>query len=65
MSAHSRTQQRAVLVILLAACERALAAFQVAENVTDDSFVDDLERVIERTRGEIAALTEEMEADAS
>jgi hypothetical protein len=65
MSTYSRTQQRAVLVILLAACERALAAFQAAENLSDESFVGDLERVIERTRGEIAALTEEMEADAS
>lgn len=62
---YSRTQQRAVLVILLAACERALEAFQLAENLTDESFVGDLERVIERTRGEIAAITEELEEDAS
>lgn len=65
MSTYSRTQQRAVLVVLLAACERALEAFHVAENMADEAFVDDLERVIERTRGEIAATTEEMEADAS
>ena len=65
MSTYSRTQQRAVLVILLAACERALVAFQVAENLRDEAFVRDLERVIERTRAEIAALTELMEADAS
>ena len=64
MSQYSRTQQRAVLVILLAACERALEAFQVAENLTDASFVRDLDRVIERTRGEIAVLTERIEADA-
>jgi hypothetical protein len=65
VSEYSPTQQRAVLVILLAACERALEAFQIAENLTDKSFVRDLERVIERTRGEIAAITELMEADSS
>ncbi len=50
------TQQRAVLLILLATCERALEAFQVAENLADESFVEDLERIVERTRRELDAL---------
>jgi hypothetical protein len=52
-------QQRAVLLILLATCERALEAFQVAENVSDDSFVEDLERIIARTRRELEVLAEQ------
>jgi hypothetical protein len=44
-----------MLVILLASCERALEAFQAAENPVDDEFVADLERITERTRRELAA----------
>lgn len=50
-------QQRALLVILLATCERAHEAFAAAENPMDDSFVLDLERIIARTRQELDALT--------
>ena len=39
-------------------CERALEAFQVAENVKDKAFVEDLERIIARTRRELEALGE-------
>lgn len=53
-------QQRAVLVILLATSERALEAFEVAENVSDETFVEDLERIMARTRREIDALTKQM-----
>ena len=49
-------QQRAVLLILLATCERALEAFRVAENVSDATFVEDLERIMSRTRRELEAL---------
>ena len=49
-------QQRAVLLILLATCERALEAFQAADNVIDEGFVGDLERIILRTRRELEAL---------
>jgi len=55
-------QQRAVLLILLATCERALEAFQVAENICDEGFVDDLERIIARTRRELEALAPPGEA---
>ncbi len=59
MAAGEKTikQQRAVLMILLATCERALEAFQVAENTLDESFVRDLERIIARSRRELEALT--------
>jgi hypothetical protein len=44
-----------MLTILLATCERALRAFQAADNPLDDEFVRDLERVMARTRGELVA----------
>lgn len=53
---HTVRQQRAVLTVLLATCERALEAFHVADNLTDDSFVADLERIIARSRQELEAL---------
>jgi hypothetical protein len=58
-------KQRAVLLILLAACERALEAFQVADNVADDQFVVELERVIARTKRELQALNERLAAQAA
>ena len=57
-------QQRAVLLILHATCERALEAFQVAGNATDESFVEDLERIMTRTEGELQALADQMSAEA-
>ena len=51
----SDTQKRNMLTILLAACETTLDAFQAADNQLDREFVADLERVIERTRGELGA----------
>ena len=58
-SEHTIKQQRALLVILLATCERALEAFTAADNPVDESFVTDLERVAARTRQEIEALTKQ------
>ena len=46
-------QQRNILLILLATCERALEAFGAADNPLDTEFVADLERITERTRGEL------------
>ena len=59
MAAREQTiqQQRAILSILLATCERALEAFQVADNAADESFVEDLERIIARSRRELEALS--------
>ena len=53
-------QQRALLVILLATCDRALEAFTVADNPLDESFVIDLERIAARTRKEIEALNKQL-----
>ncbi len=48
-------QRRSMLVILLATCERTLEAFEEADDPVDPDFIGDLERVIERTRDELAA----------
>jgi hypothetical protein len=45
-----------MLVILLATCERTVEALEEADDGVDREFVADIERVIERTRGELAAL---------
>jgi hypothetical protein len=45
-----------MLMILLATCERALEAFQAADNAVDEAFVADLERIIARTRDELAEM---------
>jgi len=52
----SDTQKRSMLTILLATCETTLDAFNAADNELDRELVADLERVIERTRGELEAL---------
>jgi hypothetical protein len=51
----SDTQKRSMLTILLAACETTLDAFQAPDNQLERELVADLERVIERTRGELEA----------
>lgn len=48
-------------MILVATCERALEAFQVAENALDTTFVEDLERIIARSKRELEALRPEDE----
>ena len=58
----SLKQQRAVLMILVATCERALEAFQAAENLEDEAFIQDLERIITRSRSELEALVEKINA---
>lgn len=45
-----------MLAILLATCEHTLQAFQAADNVLDTELVQDLERMIERTRRELDVL---------
>ena len=51
-----------MLRILLAASERALEAFQAADNPDDSDFVADLERIVSRTRAELASLGEAVDA---
>ena len=58
MTRERAIKHRATLMILLATCERALEAFQVADNPVDETFVEDLERVIVRTRRELEALAD-------
>lgn len=43
-------------MILLAICERTLEAFEEADESVDPELIADLERVVERTRRELAAL---------
>jgi len=45
-----------MLTILLATCETALQAFTAADNSVDAGLVADLEKMVARTRQELAAL---------
>lgn len=51
-------RQRSMLVILIAACESAQTAFQAADNIIDSQLLEDLTRMIERSRGELSNLTD-------
>ena len=51
-------RHRALLLILLAASERALEAFQAADNPVDEAFVVDLQRIVARTRAELDAIAQ-------
>ena len=46
----------AMLRILIACGEKALEAFEASNNPVDAGFVADLERIIRRSRDELAAL---------
>ena len=48
----------AMLRILLATGETALETFTAADSLLEADFVDDLERIIERTRRELAAVAD-------
>lgn len=52
----SFSKQVAILNILIAAIEVALDAFRAADNPIDEELVTDLERVLQRSRQELAAL---------
>ena len=47
-----------MLRILLATCQTAIDVFQAAENPVDQQLLIDLEKMVERTRGELERLTE-------
>ena len=51
-------RQIALLRILIGCGEKALEAFQAADNPVDIEFVDDLERILARSRDELAVLVE-------
>ena len=54
---HDR-QEMALLAILIACGEKAIEAFQASDNPMDVDFLADLERIIERSRIELAALSQ-------
>ena len=51
-------QETAMLTILIAAGEKAIEAFHASANPVDADFLIDLERVVERSRKELMALTQ-------
>jgi hypothetical protein len=56
ISADAHQKEIAMLRILLATCETTLDALQAADNPLDESFVDDLKRIVARTRDELSHL---------
>lgn len=52
----SEGKEIAMLTILLATCETTLQTLRATDNPVDRAFVADLERLVERTRQELAAL---------
>jgi hypothetical protein len=58
-------QELAMLRILYGACSAALDAFRAADNPVDEHLVADLERMVERTRGEIERLSARLAAEAA
>lgn len=57
-------RQIALLRILVGCGDKALEAFQAADNPLDVEFVEDLRRIIERSRDELAVLVEHQRAAA-
>ena len=58
-------QQIALLTILIGCGEKAVEAFHAADNPLDETFVEDLERIVERSRQELAVLIAARDADGS
>ena len=56
------TQARSLLILLLATCKQTQLALEAAGNMLDTDLTRDLGEMIERTEGELAALTEKIEA---
>jgi hypothetical protein len=57
-------KQIALLRILVGCGDKAVEAFQAADNPLDAEFVEDLKRIIERSRDELAVLVEHQRAAA-
>jgi hypothetical protein len=53
---------RSMLLILLSTCETTLVALDAAGNALDIDMTEDLRRMIERTKVELAAADEKIEA---
>ena len=56
------TQARSMLILLLATCKQTEIALEAAANVLDTDLTSDLGTMIERTEGELAVLTEKIQA---
>ena len=56
------TQARSMLILLLATCKQTQVALEAAANALDTDLTGDLAAMIERTEGELAALTEKIQA---
>lgn len=54
----SQPKATAMLTILLATCETTLQTFRATDNSIYAALVEDLERMIERTRRELEALAQ-------
>jgi hypothetical protein len=50
-------------MLLIATCDRALEAFQAADNAVDREFVADLERIIARSRRELDAVNAQLASE--
>jgi hypothetical protein len=53
-------QHQAMLQILYGACATALDAFRAADNPVDEELVGDLEKMVERTEGEMKRLAAQL-----
>jgi hypothetical protein len=53
----SRQRQAALLRILIACGDKAIDAFKASANLVDGDFLVELERVIQRSRDELEAMT--------
>ncbi len=58
-------QEVALLRILVACGEKAIEAFHAADNPIDHDFVTELERVVDRSRAELAVLDAAARKDAA
>jgi hypothetical protein len=56
------TQARSMLILLLAACKQTQTVLEAAANALDTDLTSDLGVMIERTEGELAALTAKIQA---
>jgi len=62
--ARTEKQEVSLLRILIATGERAIEAFQAGDNAVDTDFIAELERIVARSRDELAALTEHVTESA-
>ncbi|HET7129408.1 MAG TPA: hypothetical protein VFJ93_10085 [Gaiellaceae bacterium] len=56
------TQARSMLILLLATCKQSQVALEAAANALDTDLTRDLGAMIERTEGELARLTDRIQA---